>query len=61
MTEFILGFMVGVVFMGILEAVYDYRKRIKRTVELEKEHALLEQHVAKAVGCIDNIIHGSKP
>ena len=62
MTEltFSVGFALGAIITGCASMLLDYRKKVKRTVELEKEHALLEQHVRKAVNCIDNIVHGSK-
>jgi hypothetical protein len=61
MFEYIIGFMVGVVFMGLAELIHAHNKRIKRTVAQEKEYAVLQQHVDKAVDSIERIIYGSKP
>jgi hypothetical protein len=61
MTEYLFGFILGMIAMGLLEWVHRHNKRIKQIVAQEKDYELLQQHVDKAVNCIERIIYRGKP
>jgi len=61
MTEFLFGCVTGGITVGVCAFIDCHRHKLKRTITLEKEYEVLQQHVDKAVSSIERIIYGSKP
>lgn len=59
MIEFLFGFAVGGGVVGLFAIIRHYVVRNAELVEQEKDYALLQQHVDKAVDIIDRIINRS--
>ncbi len=60
MMEYLTGFVVGVIVMGLAALWRDYNKKSQRIIEQEKDYALLRQHVDKCVSIIERIIYRGK-
>lgn len=60
MIEGLIGFVIGGILFWCSAKIDCHRHRTKHRVELEQQYLKLQQHVDAAVGCISNIIDGSR-
>jgi uncharacterized membrane-anchored protein YhcB (DUF1043 family) len=60
MTEYIIGFVVGLLVGFVIMTIDCHRHKVKLRVKQEQRYVKLQGHVGQAVEEIEKIINGSK-